>query len=124
MRTRSLLARLGHARAGLILTGACLLLAACSTTETTEVKEPIVEITSTDVAVEVVSPNDLFADVEGKAFSWLDCGTRLVLIVEPESETVHAYRSRSNITVLRSGEALDAADVVAGWSVQITDIFA
>ena len=50
-----------------------------------------------ELAIEVVSPNDTFAAVEKKAFSWVDAGTQLVLIIEPESETVHAYRSRSNM---------------------------
>ena len=76
-----------------------------------------------DLAVEVVSPTDTFADVEKKAFSWLDAGTQLVLIVEPESETVHAYRSRWNIRVLKPGEVIDAADVVAGWNVRVEEFF-
>ena len=76
-----------------------------------------------DLAVEVVSPSDSFAEVEQKAFSWLDSGTILVLIVEPESETVHAYRSRSNITVFSSAELLDASDAVPGWSVQVAEFF-
>ena len=76
-----------------------------------------------DLAVEVVSPSDTFADVEKKALSWLDAGTHLVLIVEPESETVHAYRSRSEIKVLSSGDVMDAADVVADWRVGVKDFF-
>ncbi len=67
-----------------------------------------------DLAVEVISPNDTFSDVENKAFSWLDAGTQLVLFVEPDSETVHQYRSRSNIRVLGTGEWSDAGDVVVG----------
>ncbi len=76
-----------------------------------------------DLAVEFVSPNDTFADVENKAFSWLDAGTQLVLIVEPKSQTAHAYRSRRNIRVLKSGEEIDASDVVTGWNVAVTEIF-
>ena len=76
-----------------------------------------------DLTVEVVSPNDTFADVENKAFTWLESGALLVLIVEPESETVHAYRSRSNIIVLQSTEPLDASDVVIGWKVEVSEFF-
>jgi Uma2 family endonuclease len=76
-----------------------------------------------DLAVEVVSPTDPFAAVEQKAFHWLNAGTRLVLIVEPASETVHAYRSRSNITVLNATEWLDATDVIPGWKVQVMHFF-
>lgn len=76
-----------------------------------------------DLAVEVVSRTDTFADVERKAFSWLDAGTQLVLIVEPKPETVHAYRSRSSVRVLRPGDVIDAADVVAGWKVRVEEFF-
>lgn len=76
-----------------------------------------------DLALEVVSPNDTFSDVERKAFSWLDAGTQLVMIVEPESQTVHAYRSRENIKVFRSGELVDASDAIAGWKISVTDLF-
>jgi Uma2 family endonuclease len=76
-----------------------------------------------DLAVEVVSPSDTFVDVESKAFSWLDAGTQLVLIVEPESETVHVYRSRTIIRVLKADESIDVADVVAGWKVDVNEIF-
>lgn len=76
-----------------------------------------------DLAAEVVSPHDSFVDVEEKAFTWLDSGTRLVIIVEPESETIHAYRSRSNIRVLGSEEVLDASDVVDGWQLRVSEVF-
>ncbi|MCA9179489.1 MAG: Uma2 family endonuclease [Planctomycetales bacterium] len=76
-----------------------------------------------DLAVEVISPSDTFAEVEKKAFMWLDHGAKLVLIVEPLSETVHAYRSRSNIVVLTAEDVMDATDTVAGWSVQVADFF-
>ena len=61
--------------------------------------------------------------MEKKAFSWLDAGTQLVVIVEPETETVHTYRSRVNIRVLKVGEVVDASDVVAGWKFAVVEIF-
>ena len=76
-----------------------------------------------DLAVEVISPTDSFAAVEEKAFAWLDAGTRLVLLVEPETKTVHSYRSRSAITVYALGEQVDASDVVEDWRFGVSDIF-
>ena len=76
-----------------------------------------------DLAVEVVSPTDNLADVKKKASMWLDHGTKLVLIVEPSSQTVHACRSGSQITVLRSTEILDASDAVDGWRVAVDEFF-
>jgi Uma2 family endonuclease len=76
-----------------------------------------------DLAVEVVSPTDFFAAVESKAFAWLDAGTQLVLILEPESKTAHVYRSRTDIAVYGVGETIDAADVVKDWHIVVADVF-
>ena len=76
-----------------------------------------------DLAVEVVSPSDSFASVEEKAFDWIDARTQLVLVVVPESRSVHAYRSRKNISVHAEGEIVDADDAVAGWKLEVSKIF-
>ena len=39
---------------------------------------------SPDLAVEVISPGDNYADVEEKVFAWLDAGTKIV-VVNPAS---------------------------------------
>ena len=35
-----------------------------------------------DLAIEVVSPSDNYAEVEEKVFDWLDAGTRLVIVFD------------------------------------------
>lgn len=77
-----------------------------------------------DLVVEVISPRDTFSRVEAKALLWLDCGCKLVLLVDPDSATVHAYRSPANIQVYRHDETLDASDAVEGWLVAVADFFA
>ena len=76
-----------------------------------------------DLAVEVLSPNDSFTTAEQKVHSWLDSGTRLVLVVEPETKTVHAYRSRSSIAFLAETDVLDVSDVIHGCSVSVSEFF-
>lgn len=76
-----------------------------------------------DLAVEVVSPNDSFSSVESKAFAWLNGGSKLVLIFDPEAKTAHAYRSFSEIAIYRMGETIDAGDVVPEWQVAVSEIF-
>lgn len=76
-----------------------------------------------DLVVEVLSPNDRFFRVESKALAWLASGCKLVLLVDPESETVHAYRSRSSIQIFQSQESVDCSDAVVGWSFDVKDIF-
>jgi Uma2 family endonuclease len=75
------------------------------------------------MVVEVVSPNDRFVRVESKAIAWLDAGCKLVLLLDPETETVHAYRSRSRIEIFQKGETLDCSDAIVGWIVAVKDLF-
>src|SRR3712207_3973057 len=44
------------------------------------------------LAVEVISPHDLYTEVEEKVIAWLDAGTRMVLIVNPRKRIVTVYR--------------------------------
>lgn len=76
-----------------------------------------------DLVIEVLSPSDRFTRVESKALAWLEAGCRLVLLVDPESETVHAYRSRTDIKIFAKDEQLDCSDIVAHWTVSIAKLF-
>lgn len=77
-----------------------------------------------DLAVEVVSPNDLYTEVDEKVTDWLEAGTRMVVIINPRKRTVTVYRSLLQIVVLREQDLLDGGEVVPGWSLPIADIFA
>ncbi len=76
-----------------------------------------------DLIVEVMSPNDSFARTESKILRWLDAGCRLALLVDPESETVHAYRSRLNIQLISVNETLDCCDVIPQFQISICEFF-
>ncbi len=76
-----------------------------------------------DLAVEVVSPSDTFADVEEKVFDWLDAGTRAVVVVNPKKRSVTLYRSVSEVRILGETESLSVEDVVPGWSLPVRDLF-
>jgi Uma2 family endonuclease len=76
-----------------------------------------------DLAVEVVSPYDLYTEIEEKVIDWLDSGTQMVVIINPRKQIVTVYRSRTNITLLTANDTLDGADVVPGWHVTVQDIF-
>jgi Uma2 family endonuclease len=77
-----------------------------------------------DLAIEVISPHDLYTEVDEKVTDWLEAGTRMVLIVNPRKRTITVYRSLLQIVVLRERDLLDGADVVPGWTMPVADIFA
>jgi Uma2 family endonuclease len=76
-----------------------------------------------DLAVEVVSPSDTYAEVEEKILAWIDAGTRMVIVVNPRKRSVTVYRSRSDIVVLSENDVLDAGDVVPGWTMPVRHVF-
>ena len=76
-----------------------------------------------EFVAEVLSPSDRFSRVESKAFAWLDAGTKLVMVVDPENETVHTYRSRKKIEVFQRSESIDCSDAVPAWTLVIDQVF-
>lgn len=77
-----------------------------------------------DLAVQVVSPGDTHAEVLEKSLAWLDAGCQMVSVVEPKRKVVTGYRSREDIHILAGDEVVDGADVVPGWQLPISKIFA
>jgi Uma2 family endonuclease len=76
-----------------------------------------------DLAVQVVSPSDIYSEVVEKILEWLDAGTRMIIVVNPRKRSVTVYRSRSEIVVLGENDVLDGGDVVPGWSMPVRDVF-
>lgn len=76
-----------------------------------------------DLAAEVVSPNDLAAEVEEKVAEWLAAGARLVLVLYPRQRTVKVYRSITNLRVLTDADTLDGGEVVPGWTLPVRTLF-
>lgn len=77
-----------------------------------------------DLAIEVLSPGDNYAEIEEKVFDWLDAGCRLVIVLNPRKRTATAYRSRASIRVYTDTETLDAGDAVPGWTFPVARAFA
>lgn len=76
-----------------------------------------------DLAVEVLSPNDRTGEVDEKIQAWLDAGTKLVWVVDPQLQNVTVYRSTIDVDVKTVADILDGGDVVAGFSTPVADIF-
>ena len=75
-----------------------------------------------DLAVEVLSPRDRRGDVLEKVGEYLDVGTRLVWVIDPEKRTAAAYRSLTDVRVIGETDSLDGEDVVPGFACPLKDI--
>lgn len=77
-----------------------------------------------DLAVEVLSPSNTAAAIIDKVEDYLKAGTRLVWVVEPCRRSVTVYRSRSEIRLLGGDDELGGYDVLPGFSLRVSNIFA
>lgn len=76
-----------------------------------------------DLAIEVVSSEDLQYDVTEKALAYLKAGTRLVWVIEPIAKTVTVYRSDTDITLLNYEDTLTGEEVVEGFLCPVAELF-
>jgi Uma2 family endonuclease len=76
-----------------------------------------------DLAVEVISPNDLAYDVDAKVEEFLQAGARMVWVVNPQTRTVEVHRPQTTGTILRENDDLDGEDVLPGFRCRIADLF-
>jgi Uma2 family endonuclease len=76
-----------------------------------------------DLAIEVISPNDLAYEIDEKILEYLGVGVRLVWVINPETRTVMVYRADETVTRLREDQDLDGEDVVPGFRCPIRELF-
>lgn len=76
-----------------------------------------------DLAVEVISPNDLYEDVEEKVQDYFKAGVRLVWIVSPRSKTVLIRRPDGACAALNLDGELSGEHVLPGFVCKVADLF-
>jgi Uma2 family endonuclease len=76
-----------------------------------------------ELAVEVVSPTNLWTGLFGKVGEYLKAGVKVVVILDPKSETASVYRPGVVQDVLRRGDTLTVPEVLPGFSVPVAKLF-
>lgn len=76
-----------------------------------------------DLAVEVLSPDDRYHEVDEKVAAWLEAGCRMVIVVNPRRRAATVYRSPADVQLLTENDSLDGDDVVPGWKLPLRDVF-
>lgn len=77
-----------------------------------------------DLAVEIVSPNDLAEDVEARINDYLQAGTPLLWVVYPNVRSVHIFRPDGTANRRREGEELIGEEVLPDFRCPVNEIFA
>ncbi len=76
-----------------------------------------------DLAVEVISPNDLYEKVYAKVKEYLAAGVKQVWLVSPEHHTVTIHRSATNITAFAGDGELVSEDLLPDFRCPLREIF-
>jgi Uma2 family endonuclease len=77
-----------------------------------------------DLAVEVVSPNDVFQDVLKKMAEYFRLGVRQVWIIIPSHRQIYCYDSpTTSPRVLNVGEELDGGTLLPGLRLPVGSLF-
>jgi Uma2 family endonuclease len=77
-----------------------------------------------DLAVEVVSPSDVWQEVSEKVAEYLAAGSRVVWVAHPFERRVYVYRPGEPVRVLDEGDELSGEDVLPGFTLRVAEIFA
>lgn len=76
-----------------------------------------------DLAVEVLSPHDRWAEVTAKVEEYLSCGVLEVWVVDPEEQTVTVFRPDQRPVTLTSEAELVSESVLPGFHCSIGEFF-
>ncbi len=76
-----------------------------------------------DLIVEVKSPTDSVIKLEEKIRSFLNMGTQVGILVNPDDRTLQIYRSGQEPVTLRDGEILTVPELLPGWDVAVSELW-
>jgi Uma2 family endonuclease len=76
-----------------------------------------------DLAVEVTSRWTRAGKIRAKALEYLDAGSQLAWVVDPNKRTVAVYRSASDVDVLHEDDVLDGGNVLPGFQLPLKKLF-
>ena len=76
-----------------------------------------------DLAVEIVSPNDLYTEIQDKVDHYLKDGMQLIWVIDPQKKRVTIY-DQERYFILAEKDALSGGRVIPGLSIDLATLFA
>ncbi|MBD2041512.1 Uma2 family endonuclease [Microcoleus sp. FACHB-672] len=78
---------------------------------------------SPDFVVELRSESDSLTKLQAKMQEYIDNGTRLGWLIDPQTQQVEIYRSGREVEILQNPNTLSGEDVVLGFELNLQPIF-
>ena len=76
-----------------------------------------------ELVVEILSPDDRMGDMIRKLRDYFEAGVKLAWVADPETKTVYAYRSMTDVREFKETDTLIGDDVLPGFSVSVASLF-
>ncbi len=77
-----------------------------------------------DLAIEVIRPSNKADEVVAKVREYFQAGVRRVWVVYPAERLVYVYASTTQTRILRPDGALEDEEILPGFRLPLTDLFA
>ena len=75
-----------------------------------------------DLVAEIVSPNDLYSEIQDKVDRYLAVGVKLIWIIDPQRRRVVVYTT-GHYALLGATDTLTGGDFLPGFSVALGELF-
>jgi Uma2 family endonuclease len=76
-----------------------------------------------ELVVEVRSPSDRISQLSAKAAEYLDAGVAVVIVIDPQTESLAVYREDELPVRMHNGDELTLPDVLPGFAVKVSEFF-
>ena len=77
-----------------------------------------------DLVVEILSPWDRSVRTHDKLVEYFDSGARLAWVIDPDARTALVYHGAQAGILIGANDALDGEDVLPGFRLPLTELFA
>ena len=77
-----------------------------------------------DLAIEVISPNEDWAELGRKLGEYFMSGAKEVWLVDPDKMTVTVYKSLTDVQVFRADDEISGGDLLPGFRCKVADLLA
>ncbi len=74
-------------------------------------------------AIELLSKNELFEEIEKKLQDYFDVGVQLVWYISPKSKRIYAYSAKNVVKIFATGDVAIAAPVLPDFKIEIDKLF-
>ena len=76
-----------------------------------------------DLAIEIISPNDLFERVYSKVVEYFAAGVNQVWLISTEQKSIIIYRSLTEAITLFEGDEIIGDDLLPGFRCYVSELF-